>query len=130
MFLRYNLPSIIWALVILALCSMPGKSIPKIEWLELLSFDKVVHAGIFFVLQILLMRGFLLQDKFPALKKHYKIIALAICIVYGGALEIMQGTLFSERSGDVLDFIANSAGAVLAVFLFRKVKKLVGISAA
>ena len=46
--------SAIWALVIFGLCSMPGAYIPSVTWLELLSFDKWVHAGVFFILLSLL----------------------------------------------------------------------------
>ena len=42
------------------------------------------------------------------------------CISYGGLLEIMQATVFSQRSGDWYDFIANTFGCFLALWLFRK----------
>ncbi|MDP2387182.1 MAG: VanZ family protein [Bacteroidota bacterium] len=118
MFLRYNWLAFLWTLVIFALCSMPGKSIPHISWLELLSFDKFVHASIFFVLEVLYLRGFNLQSNYGSLKKHAKVIVTFFCVLYGGALEIMQSVLFSERSGDWLDFIANSTGCIAALCLF------------
>ena len=118
MFLRYNWPAFFWTLLIFALCSMPGKSIPHISWLELLSFDKFVHASIFFVLEILYLRGFNLQTNYGALKKYAKVIVTFFCVLYGGTLEIMQSLLFSERSGDWLDFIANSTGCLAALSLF------------
>jgi VanZ family protein len=125
---RPNLPTLLWALVILILCGIPGRDIPHISFLELLSFDKWVHAGIFFVLALLAVRGFRLQQGSAALKKNATWFALAFCIPYGGLLEIMQGTLFEERSADVYDFIANSFGAIMAVllynFLSRKIKFL------
>lgn len=106
-----------WTLVILALCSMPGRAIPQISWLELLSFDKFVHASIFFVEQLLLMRALQLSVK------GYQWFALAFTVSYGGALELMQYYVFSERSGDVLDFIANATGAFVGLLLFNKVSK-------
>ncbi len=99
---------------------MPGKAIPKISWLELLSFDKFVHASIFFVEQILFMRA--LQYSF----KGSGWIALLFCVAYGGALELMQYYIFSQRSGDVLDFIANSTGAVVGFLLFNRINKKLG----
>jgi VanZ family protein len=116
------LPFIAWTLVIFTLCSMPGKAIPHISWLELLSFDKFVHAGIFFTEQILLMRAlsYLNRTNFTG------IIALLFCIIYGGCLELMQYYVFSSRSGDILDFIANSTGAVTGFFLFNKINKRLG----
>ncbi len=102
---------------------MPGKSIPKINWLELLSFDKFVHAGIFFVEQLFLMHALISLSETSFFKKNYKWISVFFCVTYGGCLEIMQYTIFSERSGDVLDFIANSTGCVIGLFLFNPLAK-------
>ena len=111
-----------WTALIFLLCSMPGKAIPHISWLELLSFDKFVHASIFFALQILYMRGFSLQYSFRFIQLHYKWITFFSCVAYGGVLEIMQACLFSERSGDVLDFIANSFGCAMGLIFFNKLQ--------
>ncbi len=116
------LPFIIWTLIIFGLCSMPGKAIPRISWLELLSFDKFVHAGIFFAEQVLFMRALSFLNK----KTFYGILALLFCVLYGGSLELMQFYIFSSRSGDVLDFIANSSGALLGFLLFSKINKKLG----
>jgi VanZ family protein len=101
---------------------MPGKAIPKISWLELLSFDKFVHASIFFVEQVLFMRALSYLNK----KNLYGIMALLFCMAYGGSLELMQYYIFSSRSGDVLDFIANSTGALTGFLLFSKINKKLG----
>ncbi|CAN5898735.1 hypothetical protein BH11BAC7_BH11BAC7_18670 [soil metagenome] len=118
-----NLLTLGWALVIMILCGIPGRDIPHFSFLEILSFDKWVHAGIFFVLTLLAVRGFRLQQKFNGLKNHALVLALLLCISYGGILEIMQGTLFEERSADVYDFIANSFGCFLAALLYRNFSK-------
>lgn len=119
-FIKYRLPALIWFLVIFALCSMPGKSIPHISWLELLSFDKFVHASIFFGLQILTMRAFIFSPNFSKLKW----LILLFCVAYGGALEIMQSMFFSERSGDLFDFIANSFGCVCGLLFFQRIVRV------
>jgi len=116
-FIKYKLPFICWAFIIFVLCSTPGNRIPKISWLELLSFDKLVHASIFFVLILLSLRAY--QNKLITLRY----LILFICIAYGGALEIMQSLLFYKRSGDIFDFIANSFGCIIGYFLFEKIKK-------
>ena len=113
----------LWALIILILCGIPGRDIPHISFLELLSFDKFVHAGIFFVLILLTVRGFVLQIRFTALKHSPKLIAFVICVLYGGSLEIMQGTLFIERTADIYDFIANSFGCTIGLLLYDWLEK-------
>ena len=111
--------SIIWTLVIFILCCTPGKYIPTSNWLELLSFDKFVHASIFFVLCTLWF-SFIISKK--KINSKYIGTILIGCVGYGGLLEIMQATIFSQRSGDWLDFIANSFGCLLALLFFWKKK--------
>lgn len=119
MFFKHIKWGLLWALLILILCGIPGRDIPHISFLELLSFDKFVHAGIFFVLVVLVIRGFELQTTFSFLQKNAKSIACTLCISYGGLLELMQEAVFEERSADVYDFIANSFGCLLGLFLYR-----------
>lgn len=125
MFFYYTRWSFLWALVILILCGIPGRDIPHISFLELLSFDKFVHAGIFYVLVLLAIRGLKLQYRFAKLQRRPERYAVPTAILYGGLLEIMQGTLFSERSADVFDFIANGFGCILAWISYSKIEKLV-----
>ena len=113
----------LWALLILILCGIPGRDIPHISFLELLSFDKFVHAGIFFVLILLSTRGFVLQTTYTKVHQNPKVIALLICVTYGGLLEVMQGTIFEERSADIYDFIANSFGCVMGLFMYSWMEK-------
>ena len=108
---------------------MPGKAIPKIDWLELLSFDKFVHAGIFFTEQILLMRFLKNISSQNIFIKWYKITALIFCMTYGGGLELMQYYVFSQRSGDWLDFIANSTGCIMGILTYKSLSQKIKILA-
>jgi glycopeptide antibiotics resistance protein len=113
MLLKHIKWALLWALLILILCGMPGKDIPHISFLELLSFDKFVHAGIFFVFILLTIRGFVRQTSHPKLQRAAKPIAFTFCVIYGALMEVMQGTMFEDRSMDVYDFIANSFGCLI-----------------
>lgn len=123
MFLKHMKCAMLWALLILILCGIPGRDIPHISFLELLSFDKFVHAGIFFVLIAFTIRGFLLQTTFNKLQQSPKIISFLICVAYGGALELMQDAVFEERSADIYDFIANSFGCIVGLLLYTWTEK-------
>ena len=48
------IPGIIWLLFVLVLIWIPGKDLPHSEFLFEINFDKLVHAGIFGMLGILL----------------------------------------------------------------------------
>ena len=108
-----------WAAVIFVLCCTPGKYVPTAHWLDLLSFDKLVHASIFFVLSSL---WFVFLIKTGKVRSATIVLVLLACIAYGGLLEVMQATVFSQRSGDWNDFIANSFGCLLAFWLFKRKK--------
>jgi hypothetical protein len=119
--LKYSLLfAILWTSIIFVLCCTPGRFVPTANWLELLSFDKFVHASIFFVLTCLWLTFCFKLDKLSA---PIILITLGLCIAYGGLLEVMQATVFSQRSGDWLDFIANSFGCFMALWFFSKQKK-------
>jgi len=118
--LKYALPcAIIWTLIIFGLCCMPGNYIPTTNWLQLLSFDKFVHAFIFCMMVSLWFLVLIQQQK---VNTFSIILVLLICVSFGGMLEIMQATVFSNRSADWFDFIANTFGCFIAWFVFHKKK--------
>jgi glycopeptide antibiotics resistance protein len=76
-----------------------------------------VHAGVFFVLEILFIRAFLFSQ-IKSLQNNSRMITVPISVLYGGALELMQEAVFSERSADILDFIANSFGVIVGAAVY------------
>ncbi|MBK8845734.1 MAG: VanZ family protein [Bacteroidetes bacterium] len=114
--------TLLWAMLILVLCLMPGKELPKIWWLELLSFDKVVHAAVFAILTILFIRNLEVLNPTHPIFKNRILTAIAISSCYGGALEVMQGTLIEGRSADIYDFVFDALGCFLGVWVARKKK--------
>ncbi|MEO6305317.1 MAG: VanZ family protein [Bacteroidia bacterium] len=112
--------SIIWAAIIFGLCATPGKFIPSASWLELLSFDKWVHASMFFILSSLLFLVAIKNDQ----PKFWIAVYFLLCVLYGGLLEIMQAKVFTDRSADWQDFVANTFGCLVALLLLNKLKKI------
>ncbi len=125
MFLKHNKWAMLWALLILILCGMPGRDIPHISFLELLNFDKFVHATIFFIFILLTIRGFILQTGFLKLQQHAKPAAFFLCVTYGGLMEVMQGTFFAGRSMDMYDFIANTFGCIMGWICYNWMERKV-----
>ncbi len=126
MFLKHTLWPILWALLIFVVCGIPGEDIPKISFLETIHFDKFVHLALFFVLVLLTARGFNLQSTFLKLQQHPRFAAFIISIIYGGFIEILQETFFEQRSGDILDFMADSIGATLGLLIYKPLDKVLG----
>ncbi|MCC6937285.1 MAG: VanZ family protein [Flavobacteriales bacterium] len=107
--------ALLWAVVILVLCLMPGAALPEWNWFALLDLDKLVHAFMFFVLAVLLAQAFIVRGT-PV---RYLLWACVISIGYGLATEIMQGLEALGRRTDINDMIANSVGALLAAVYVR-----------
>ncbi|MBK6444959.1 MAG: VanZ family protein [Bacteroidetes bacterium] len=123
MFLRYHLPTLVWAIFILILCGIPGDKIPEMTFWQWLKPDKIVHILIFGLLCFLLIRSFGIQHSSEFFRRNAPFAAVLISISYGILVEILQATVFIHRSGDVRDAIANSIGALLGLWFFRRIRR-------
>lgn len=119
MFLKYNVAGILWAALIFILCSIPGTSLPHYSWADLISLDKFIHAFIFAVLVLLLLRGCKKQNQFAVIAKYAILFSVIASVLYGGLLELMQTYCFTARSGDWFDFAANSVGSFAGVYVYN-----------
>lgn len=112
--------ALLWAALILVLCLMPGRALPAWHWADLLSVDKAVHAALFAVLAILVLRA--LEAQQLDLDRGALAAALILCVAYGGGLELLQMLSALGRRGDWNDFIANSVGVALGWILHRRLR--------
>ncbi|MFM2207235.1 MAG: hypothetical protein RL213_1210 [Bacteroidota bacterium] len=111
-----------WALVVLVLCGVPGEHIPEISFWRWLRWDKLGHLAMFGVQSFLLLRAARHTSSSPiGYTKAWILVSLTI--LYGALLEVLQLTVFSGRSSDVRDAIANGVGAVIGLALFRFIYK-------
>jgi len=126
MFIRYNLHGIIWSLIILILLGLPGDDLPDISFFNIPYFDKIVHFFLFLVFVFFLAYGFAKQNRFNILHQKFLLLSLLTGVIYGGLTEILQEVVFTGRTSDFFDFIADVAGCVtgLLFFFFLKGKIL------
>lgn len=108
--------ALLWAIFIAFLHAIPGNDIAFFQLDDLFQLDKLFHLGVFFIGTWLAL--FYAHSKFKA--KFYLIIILAY-MLYGLMLELAQGFLFEGRHADLLDWIADTLGVLLAVTLHRKI---------
>lgn len=113
--------NIIWAVVIFILCAMPSENIPD-PHLNIPHLDKVVHFGMFFIMAILLCNELEYQTRF-SLRKIY-VTTICIALIYGGVIELLQQYFFN-RSGDVLDLLADVFGAIVGCLMYPVLKRMV-----
>ena len=109
------LPAIGWFILIYILLTLPGRDLPKSDFLESIHFDKVVHAGLFAGLVFLF--SYPLRDIFSYKHSLYLLIVV-LAIVYGIAMEYVQKYFTSDRSFDVTDMMGDAAGAFIGYFFF------------
>jgi glycopeptide antibiotics resistance protein len=120
--LRYYLPAIIWIVLIMVLCTLPGKDIPSNSFFEFVHFDKIVHFGLFGGIVLFLALGIYWQ------KKHISPLTLLILVIcaasYGLAIEFIQKYWAIGRSFDIYDVMADTLGAIAGVWVFKLARHL------
>lgn len=110
---RYPLSNVVaTAIVILSLIPIP--EVPQLENISLL--DKWVHMVMYGGLCVVIWWEYLRQHR----SIHWRralVGAVFLPVALGGGLELAQKYLTTCRSGEWLDFLANSVGVVLAALV-------------
>ncbi|CAN5293428.1 hypothetical protein BH23BAC1_BH23BAC1_29260 [soil metagenome] len=119
MFFKYNWATVLWALFLLLITLTPGNAMPSTGNFTVPHLDKVVHFTGFGILAFLMMRGFKKQNSIEWLKKKPVLSSLILAVSFGIIIEIIQ-LYIPERSFDLLDIFANTAGIFvgLVVYIF------------
>ena len=123
MILKGYRPALAWSLIILLLTGLPGNAFPEIpNFLEWLSPDKIVHLVIFGMLTFLILWGY--RDKYAGnYKKRLVYTAIIVTVLYGILTEVLQYYVFIGRSGNYFDALANTLGAFIGWWVFKKAIK-------
>ena len=103
--------SALTTLLIFVLSIVPVPEVPQLEGVTL--FDKWVHIAMYAFLAIVIWWEAGRRPRPLSLR----LFAMAVLfpITFGGAMELWQAYLTTCRSGDWLDFAANSVGVALAL---------------
>jgi len=111
--------SVVWAIVIFFLCTMPD---PEISKFNIPHFDKIAHFSIFFVQSVLLS----LLLNFQTRKSYFQIIIFStlLAFAYGGLIEILQSKFFN-RSGEFYDLIADIMGGFFGAIAYPTILRFV-----
>lgn len=118
--LRKFIPGIAWFFVLLFLLCVPAGDLPKSgDWLERIFFDKWMHAGLFGLLAFLFLAP-VYKSSLSTTKKWLCVIIITTLVsAWGLTTEFIQHYLISGRSFDKFDWVADTAGAVLAIFITK-----------
>jgi len=98
---------------------------PKTDLDEINNFDKLVHFGMYFFLSSLLWVEFFKAHKDDETPMWHAWLGALVCpIIYSGVIELLQAYTTTYRSGDWVDFVANSLGAIVgSLFSYYLVRK-------
>lgn len=106
---RARLWAILWTLLVLFLCFIPGEDLPRVD---IPLIDKWTHIILFSVFAFLwLCAGITRNIRY--------ILAIAVVSIYTGWLvEYVQGHYVPNRSQDITDIMADVCGAVIGIVFF------------
>lgn len=77
--------------------------------------DKIVHIFMYFILSIVIYKGFFNKKKFLSIA-----LACFVAFLCGIFIEILQNYLTSTRMFDIFDIFANGIGAIFAYLIVNK----------
>lgn len=110
--------AIIWMVVIFILSSIGGKSLPSIG---ITYFDKIAHFGVFGLLCLLFYRALRVRQQLPVNKAM--LVAAILTSLYGIGDELHQH-FTPDRYPDVMDWVADTAGAIAACLFIVCLRKM------
>jgi hypothetical protein len=117
MWWRAWVPVLLWGLLILVLLLMPPSAVPGGGLLGRFHLDKVVHAGLFGVFSILIVRAMGRGPEQVRPSVRTLSIAALMAIVHGALTEMLQELSANGRRGDLWDLLADTIGVILAMVL-------------
>ena len=103
---------IFYCLFIFWLSDQPSLPVPQV----FSSQDKILHAGAYFIMGLLAWRSFKYLFNKPII---LALLSITFCSLYGISDEWHQ-SFVEGRFPDIIDWIADTSGAGLAVFLSYK----------
>jgi VanZ family protein len=108
-FMRYQLPAVLWGVVIFVSSSLPSDSLPRIS---ILHNDKVAHFVVFSLFCVLTHRAIRFQNRIPLVSRYALVFSVLITILYGAIDETHQ-FFVPGRVPSWLDLSADAASAFL-----------------
>jgi VanZ family protein len=83
--------------------------------------DKWIHGVLFFLLAGV---SFLARESKRSMRNSV-ILIITTCALYGAILEWMQFSFTDERSGDVMDWLADFLGVLIGLYVAKLIEPLV-----
>ena len=110
--------AIAWAMLILFACGASPGTLSELRLEDLFGYDKPIHALLFGMQAWLLINANLKHIKVSS----HKVIILwcTVSAMFGALIELLQKFVFTGRSYDYFDMLANTLGCVIVYFIASK----------
>lgn len=113
-------PGVFCGIGILILTLLPGSCFQRINPHPLPGLDKLVHVAMFGIFGFMSLWGY--RELFAATPKPKRMRTVTVVffsgIALGASTEILQQTFAQGRSGDIIDFFADTLGTFIGIWLF------------
>lgn len=126
------LPAFIGLLIFIGTCLLNPSDVPTLP--VGLPWDKFAHFVMFFTLSIVCFYDYSTLNNGQISKGKWIFWCFVIPVIYGGVIELLQKYVFSTRSAEFGDFIADILGSITATIfalivfkMFRKKKKNISL---
>ncbi len=121
-FYLINIPLVIYWIILFVLTSLPSQMAVTMD-----VSDKIEHFGAYGLLSVFLYLNLAFQNKAKILKKFPGTFTIIIASFYG-LLDELHQLLVPGRSADVLDWLADFSGSLVAVlitgYLIKRFKQI------
>jgi len=109
---------LITSVLIIALSLMPGSVVESRKVFLFSNADKIVHFLMYAFLMFVWLKSIDFERNFK-IRYYYVAGGIIYCLILGVILEVLQYRLAVGRSFDVWDIVANIAGALTVILLFK-----------
>ncbi len=114
---KFTWTAIFYFCLIFVQSSIPSQHVPK---MTILSYDKIIHAGIYFIAAILVVLALHEHDELKKYRAEW--LALIFTVFFGFTDELHQ-YFVQGRHASFWDFLADTLGSVLGIIVISHIMK-------
>jgi VanZ family protein len=111
--IRYQLPAIVWALVIFTASSFPAAKLPRFVFKI---NDKLIHVSIFLVFGLFVYRALELKVRRGSFELRRALLTVSAVAAYG-ILDELHQIFVPGRTPDIWDVAADTVGGILSALI-------------
>lgn len=117
--MKFYVPAILWALIVIVLSVSPGSNLPPLEFLGFVRIDLIAHFVMYFIFSFLIFYGIRKSSASYPMNNKSLLFTLCVPIIFGIVMELLQHNFITERYFDIMDIFANIIGSIVAIAIIK-----------